>query len=743
MPRIIIVFLLLLNTAVQAQFFQIEGTVRDSESKEPLPYVTIALSDNKLGTVTNEQGRFKLLLPDHYEGASLNISYLGYHSQSIVIDRENASISVALKENPTVLEGVTVTGLTAQTIINKVIEKAPQNYYSSPYNSTGFYRLNSTKGKEYVALSEAVFELYQAKPVRKSQFKLTKMRAIKNEAVLENIEIGIKPAAVFKFDVLNNPNEWDILNSRGIKDHVFELEGIVNYEGKDAYVIEFDQRDNLKKAAYKGIIYVDVNSFAVLQMDFGLSPKGLSFYKYGSAAMRALMDLMDIHLEVEKSNYSIRYKPVADIYYLGSVQQKTIFIVRSGRENYNFKMHSDADYIVTSLNTDSVAEFSNKEVLGDNEWIEKQNSMYDPDFWKDYNVILQGDDFEGIARDIAAKNDSHNLRAQIEEQLHRFPKESRIDSILSFYNEKGLFNGNALIASGGKVILKKSYNNEFTSNTEDTQFRIGSTSKTFTSAVVMKLVAEGKLKLDDPVSKYLPWYIHGDITVEQLLTHQSGIPNYLSNPEYQVDIFSNPYELEDLVKNFCSDELEFTPGTAFHYSNSGYAVLALVVQDIQGEAFAEVLSHEIFQPLHMNNSCVDCNSNLRAKGYLYGKEEKAYYSQNVMGAGGVSAITDDLFKWSLAFDNSSFLSKETIDQLWQPRAEYKDWEASYGYGWMIDKHMFKASNKHKIVYHPGTDFGFYSMFLKQPDQGITIILINNTGDFPRFEMTDLILNELN
>ena len=79
----------------------------------------------------------------------------------------------------------------------------------------------------------------------------------------------------------------------------------------------------------------------------------------------------------------------------------------------------------------------------------------------------------------------------------------------------------------------------------------------------------------------------------------------------------------------------------------------------------------------------------------------------------------------------------------EPKAEYLDWDAHYGYGWMIDRYMFKSSKDHKIYYHPGTDFGFYSMFLKQPDQDVTLILLNNTGEFPRFDISELILNVLN
>ena len=128
-------------------------------------------------------------------------------------------------------------------------------------------------------------------------------------------------------------------------------------------------------------------------------------------------------------------------------------------------------------------------------------------------------------------------------------------------------------------------------------------------------------------------------------------------------------------------------------------------------------------------------------------QNQKYYVQNIGGSGGITLTTADLLKWSNALDTSKLLPTSKIEQLIAPKAEYNDWDAYYGYGWMdgwmIDRYMFHSSRIHKIYYHPGTDFGFYSMFIKQPDNGITIILLNNTGEFPRFKITELILNELN
>lgn len=115
----------------------------------------------------------------------------------------------------------------------------------------------------------------------------------------------------------------------------------------------------------------------------------------------------------------------------------------------------------------------------------------------------------------------------------------------------------------------------------------------------------------------------------------------------------------------------------------------------------------------------------------------------MVGAGGMSSTVNDLVKWDEALSNNLFIQSDKLNDMFKPRAEYKDWDAYYGYGWMIDRFMFKNSKKHQIVYHPGTDFGYYSMFVRQPDKKILIILLNNAGDFSRFNMSDLILEEIN
>lgn len=749
MNRIIATFLVyfLFSTITIAQNIVIEGVIKEAKSKEALPYANIFLQKDFLGTISNQYGQFKIILPQEKGNDSLVISYLGYKTQTIRISTVKNPLEIFLNEDQGILNEVVIVGYTAETIIKKALEKIPNNYFSEPYKSTGFYRVTSQKDNSYIHLSEAVFDIYQSKIDNpKQQFKLQKMRAIKDEKASKGIDLGLKPNGIYGFDVVNNVDEVELLNKNGLRLHTFKLEDSNFINGKELYKISFDQKD-IKKSGYKGYMLIDKETFAFVYFNIQLSPKGIAYYKFGDLSTRALMKIVGINIDMSKNNYQIQYKRFGDKYYLNNVGNDATLTFKSDREHYNFKADTRVDYLITKIETENVKQFTNEETLGQGKFIEQQNSIYDADFWKNYNIILPTSDFNEIASMLEANNRANDIQIEIEERVDKLPKDKsiRVDSIISFYNNKNLFNGTVLITSEGKTILKKSYNNAITDNKLNSQYRIGSLSKTFTSMIIAQLVNENKLNYSDPIDKYLPNYVNGKVTISQLLSHQSGIPNFLYNNTYLSQIVTNKYSLQEVVTQFCSDPLEFESGSKFEYSNSNFAILSLIAQTIIGKDYSEILSQYIFIPLNMQDTYygeIKERGNL-VTAFMYGKPEPIYDAQNVGGAGGITSTASDLLTWSNALNNEQLLPQSKIEYLLTPHSEYNDWDAYYGYGWMIDRYRFSASKKHKINYHPGTDFGFYSMFVKQPDLGITIILLNNTGEFPRYEMTELILNELN
>jgi D-alanyl-D-alanine carboxypeptidase len=199
---------------------------------------------------------------------------------------------------------------------------------------------------------------------------------------------------------------------------------------------------------------------------------------------------------------------------------------------------------------------------------------------------------------------------------------ARLEAHIESFASAGQFTGSVLIASGGRVLLSKGYgmaNREWSiPNTPRTKFRLGSVTKQFTATAIMQLETKGALSVDDPISRYVPdsppsWK---DITIQNLLTHTSGIHDYTAPPHPLK--MRDPLAPAELVVRLESPPLDFPPGTKFNYSNSGYAVLGYIIEKISGQTYESYIKQHIFEPAGMDSSGYDHPQTIleyRASGY--------------------------------------------------------------------------------------------------------------------------------
>lgn len=330
-------------------------------------------------------------------------------------------------------------------------------------------------------------------------------------------------------------------------------------------------------------------------------------------------------------------------------------------------------------------------------------------------------------------------------------KAQQIEQLLAKYNEYGQFNGSALVSENGKVIFKKGFgsaNMEWNiPNEPDTKFRLGSITKQFTAFLIVKLAEEGKLKLDVPVTTYLPDYPKENgskITIHNLLTHTSGIPNYTNAPNFLREKAKNPYAPADFVKTFSSLPLEFTPGEKFNYSNSGYFLLGYIIEKITGKTYEQYLQETIFTPLKMVNSGYDHSDVIikkRAAGYeKNGKQiiNAAYLDMSIpYAAGSLYSTVEDLYLWDQALYTNKLLSEKSMESLFKPYI--KAWgDESYGYGWSIEEINNGDKGKLKIIEHGGGINGFNTIISRIPADKNLVVLLNNTGGTVLGEMNEAI-----
>ena len=330
-------------------------------------------------------------------------------------------------------------------------------------------------------------------------------------------------------------------------------------------------------------------------------------------------------------------------------------------------------------------------------------------------------------------------------------KVDKLDKLISAYGEYGKFNGSVLVADKGKVIYKKGIgfaDMEWNiPNQPDTKHRLGSITKQFTAMLIMQLVEQGKLKLDVPISTYLPDYPKksGDvITIHHLLTHSSGIPNMTSFQGFVKDIMRNSYNPVQLVNMSADSTLQFEPGKKFAYSNSGYLLLGYIIEKVTGKAYEQVLKENIFAPLKMNNTGYDHHGTLlknRASGYE--KNGRRYVNANFIdmsvpyAAGALYSTVEDLYLWDQALYGNQLLRKENMELLFTKHISSGG--GYYAYGWGIGEiRLGNTAERIETIGHGGGINGFNTQITRIPSDKSFIVLLNNTGGAPLGEMTNAI-----
>ncbi len=310
----------------------------------------------------------------------------------------------------------------------------------------------------------------------------------------------------------------------------------------------------------------------------------------------------------------------------------------------------------------------------------------------------------------------------------RAQDESRYDEIVQYYVTSQNFMGTVIVARDNDILYNKGFGSANLEwdipNSPTTKFRLGSITKQFTAASILLLEERGKLKIDDPIKKYLPdapdaW---DKITIFNLLTHTSGIPNYTSFPETQKERFTahTPRQIVDIFRD---RPLEFIPGEKMSYSNSGYILLGYLLEKVSGETYQNFLQKYIFDPLGMKDSGYDSNSSIipkRASGYSPGPggQKNADYVHMSMpfSAGALYSTTEDLLRWEQGLFGGKLLSKESLSKMITP---YKN-DYALGIG-------IAEVNGHKVIQHGGGIQGFNTQLAYYPDDIVTVAVLSNVN----------------
>jgi CubicO group peptidase (beta-lactamase class C family) len=320
------------------------------------------------------------------------------------------------------------------------------------------------------------------------------------------------------------------------------------------------------------------------------------------------------------------------------------------------------------------------------------------------------------------------------------PATSLIATIMQRRASDGDFSGSVLVARNGKILYEDAFgyaNREWNiPNDLGTKFEIGSMTKQFTALLILRFVNEGKLDLDGHISDYLPYYRKDTgkrVNIRELLSHTSGIPDFLSYPRFLGGPASRTnYGSQEFAVQFCSGDLLFAPGTRFEYSNSGYFLLGAILEQVSGTSYERLLHDRILTALKMSGSGythLEAILPHRAMGYertTTGFRNARYYDMSIpFAAGAMYSTVEDLLRWDQALYTEQLLPARLRDLLFTPNLE------DYGFGWSI--YIPKPGQPNAgdtILMHGGAIFGFQSVIERIPKDRELIVLLDNS-DSPK------------
>ncbi len=303
--------------------------------------------------------------------------------------------------------------------------------------------------------------------------------------------------------------------------------------------------------------------------------------------------------------------------------------------------------------------------------------------------------------------------------------------------EPGAVGLSVAVGLGGEVAFARGFGQadlEFDVPADaDTLFRIGSVTKQFTAAAIVKLHEQGKLHIDADLTEYVPEYATGKtVTLRHLLTHTGGVPSYTDLGPSWLEIVSRELTHEQMLALFKDRPLDFAPGERWRYSNSGYYLLGMIVERASGLGYGEYLSKTFFEPLGLAHTRYDSNAEIvknRAQGYRFEngvpRNDALIGMSQPGGAGGLISTAQDLVRWQIALSSGKVVARESYEEMTMPFLLDDGHETTYGFGLALGE-----LQGHRRIWHSGGIFGFNSILDSYPgagtDAGLVVSVISNS-----------------
>ena len=369
-------------------FITLEGVVKERETGDPIAYCTVGIIETGMGTVTNQNGQFRLKLPDSLQNTYIHFSHIGFETQLVPASllTEN-QVDIYLNTRYIPLEAVIIRLVNPQKLIKDMLTAREHNYSKTPHYLTTFYREGIERKRGFASLTEAVFRVYKTGFGNRQidQVKMMKMRTITNQMNTDTVAMKMKAGveACLQLDIIKNLPDFLILNEENMF-HYTKIAMTVTNE-RLAHVVAFEQKPGIKGPLYKGELYIDEENFALLHARFQINPDFIN----QAQSMFVVKRSKNVDITPLEAGYTVNYQRWNGKYYMNHTRGDLTFKIRKKKFLAGTStVHTWFEMATCQIDTLNVKRFPVRESQSTHNILSETNYTYDASFWGDFNVIL-------------------------------------------------------------------------------------------------------------------------------------------------------------------------------------------------------------------------------------------------------------------------------------------------------------------------------------------------------------------
>jgi len=365
----------------------ITGIITDNESGEPLPFATIGIISTGRGTVTNNNGEFGLKISRDCLNDSLSVSYLGYFSRKIPVRSTlDNNLNIKMYREYISIPEIIIRNQVPQEIVRKAYFAIEENYGTTPALMTAFYREAALKKSGLQIYSEAVLQIYKSPytgSLLNDQVKIIRSRKIENLGLKDTLTLRLKAGLSSCLMLDGARNTFDFLFPGNYAQYDYRMTDIVTLDDESAYVIEFVQKTGVDIPLYKGSIYINTSSFAIIQAEFQINPDYISKSREDFVANPSHgYSVWPVSIK-----YNVSYRKIGERYFLNHARGELNFSAKQSRRLFNSSFEVFFELAVTDIRLDNVTRFDRDEIAPVHSIFSKTITSYDPAFWGNQDFL--------------------------------------------------------------------------------------------------------------------------------------------------------------------------------------------------------------------------------------------------------------------------------------------------------------------------------------------------------------------